>query len=151
MQLSHGLIISAALTLGLVGTASAQDCSTTVGTDDSMRYDTFDIVVDQDCEEFTVTLTHTGVLDRESMGHNWVLSEEADVQDLAIEGEEAGLENDYVPPDDDRVIAYTEVIGGGEQTAVTFPVDALDPDTEYTFFCSFPGHAAAMRGSLSVM
>ena len=76
------------------------------------------------------------------MGHNWVLTKKADFQSVAQAGASAGMENDYVPPDDDRVIAATEIIGGGESTSVTFSIADLNPDEPYQFFCSFPGHWA---------
>ena len=36
------------------------------------------------------------------------------------------LENDYVKPGDDRVIAATEQIGGGESTSITFSLEGLE-------------------------
>jgi len=30
----------------------------------------------------------------------------------------AGIENDYVKPDDSRVYAHTKVVGGGESTTI---------------------------------
>ena len=44
----------------------------------------------------------------------------------------------------------TDVIGGGEETAVTFDVKALAAGEDYTFFCSFPGHIGVMKGTLTV-
>lgn len=130
--------------------ASAQNCAIEVDSTDAMQFDKEVIVVDKSCKEFTVTLTHSGQLGESVMGHNWVLTESDDVQPVATEGMNAGLENEYVKPGDDRVIAHTEIIGGGEKTSVTFPVDQLSADKVYTFFCSFPGHWSVMRGNLSV-
>lgn len=138
-------------TLGLsAGAVSAQTCSVDIASTDAMKFDKDVIAVDKNCKDFTVNLTHSGKLAKKVMGHNWVLSEAANVQGAAIDGMKAGLENDYVKPDDARVIAFTEVIGGGEKTSVTFSVDKLDASAEYTFFCSFPGHWSVMRGTLSV-
>lgn len=150
MHLSR-VLWATVLIVGLAGAASAQDnCTTDIDSNDAMQFDTDVIVVDSNCEEFTVNLTHSGELDRDVMGHNWVLTEAAEVEGVAADGLEAGLENNYVPADDERVIAYTEVIGGGDETSVTFDVSELDSDTVYTFFCSFPGHWSVMRGTLSV-
>lgn len=146
-------IASAWLTLLLTsfaGAASAQNCSVDIDSTDAMQYDKDVIVVDKGCKEFTVNLTHSGKLAKDVLGHNWVLSQAEDVQGVATDGMQAGLQNNYVKSGDERVIAYTEIIGGGEKTSVTFPVADLDPKTVYTFFCSFPGHWTTMRGTLSV-
>lgn len=144
---------SALLTLLLAcfaGAASAQNCNVDIDSTDAMQYDKDVIVVDKGCKEFTVNLTHSGKLAEDVMGHNWVLSQAEDVQGVATDGMQAGLQNNYVKPGDERVIAHTEIIGGGEKISVTFPVADLDTKTVYTFFCSFPGHWTAMRGTLSV-
>ncbi|MGP1667228.1 MAG: plastocyanin/azurin family copper-binding protein, partial [Rhodanobacter sp.] len=56
----------------------------------------------------------------------------------------------YVKPDDARVIAHTSLIGGGESTSMSFAVSKIQGDGPYEFFCSFPGHSALMKGSISV-
>lgn len=137
----------AALLTAIALPAAAADCSVTVESNDAMQFDTKEIVVDKTCEEFTVNLKHVGKLPVAAMGHNWVLTKQSDVQAVATEGIAAGLDNDYVKPDDDRVIAHTKVIGGGEETSVTFDVAALPKDDDYEFFCSFPGHWAMMKGA----
>jgi azurin len=58
----------------------------------------------------------------------------------------AGIENSYVKPNDDRVYAFTKVIGGGESTSITFSTASMTPGGDYSFFCSFPGHWAIMQG-----
>lgn len=149
----HAHLTSALLTLlltGFTGAAFAQNCSTDIEVGDAIQYSTNAIVVDKSCKDFTVNLAHTGKLAKNVMGHNWVLSLSGDVQGIATDGMQAGLENNYIKPGDTRVIAHTKVIGGGEKTSVTFPLSKLDPKTAYMFFCSFPGHWAAMQGTLSV-
>lgn len=143
-------VLLASLLSGFAGTAFAQSCSADIEVGDTIQYSTDVIVVDKRCQDFTVNLTHTGKLAKNVMGHNWVLSRAEDVQGIATDGMQAGLENNYIKSGDTRVIAHTEVIGGGEKTSVTFPVTKLDPKTVYTFFCSFPGHWSIMRGTLSV-
>ncbi|MCP4237751.1 MAG: azurin, partial [Aestuariibacter sp.] len=44
----------------------------------------------------------------------------------------------------------TKIIGGGEQDTVTFDMSKLSSAEDYTFFCSFPGHFAIMKGSFIV-
>ena len=96
----------------------------------------------------TINLTHTGNLPAVAMGHNWVLSATADFKAVASAGMAVGLEQDYLPAEDDRILAATSIIGGGESTSTSFSIDSLDPDGSYTFFCSFPGHSAVMNGSI---
>ena len=81
------------------------------------------------------------------MGHNWVLTKTADMQGAVNDGMAAGLPSDYVKKDDARVIAHTKVIGGGESDSVTFDVSKLAAGQDYTYFCSFPGHFAMMKGT----
>lgn len=147
------LLSSAALALScalLPGLAAAQECSVDIDSTDAMKFDKDVIVVDKACKEFTVNLTHSGKLGKNVMGHNWVLSKAGDVAAIAKDGISAGLDKDYLKPDDKRVIAYTEIIGGGEETSVTFPVSKITAADEYIFFCSFPGHSTIMRGTLSL-
>ncbi|MDO3386534.1 azurin [Gilvimarinus sp. SDUM040013] len=132
------------------GGALAADCEVNVDSTDQMRFDTDAISIPASCESFTVNLTHSGSIAANIMGHNWVLTKTAELQALAQEGMSAGIENNYLPPDDARVIAATKIIGGGESTSVTFDVAALNPEEDYSFFCSFPGHYALMKGTVTI-
>lgn len=134
----------------LAVSAFADDCEVTIDGTDTMRFDKQEIVVDKACEKFTVNLTHSGKLAKNVMGHNWVLTTAADMQAVATEGMQAGLENEYVKAGDTRVIASTTIIGAGEKTSVTFDVKKLSADESYMFFCSFPGHWSIMKGTLSL-
>ncbi|MGV2904933.1 azurin, partial [Achromobacter sp. AGC25] len=84
-------------------------------------------------------------------GHNWVLTTTADMQGAVNDGMAAGLDNDYVKKGDARVLAHTKVIGGGQTDSVTFDVSKLAAGTDYTYFCSFPGHFALMKGTLKLV
>lgn len=130
--------------------AFADDCSVTIDSTDSMQFDKKTMSVSKACKEFTVNLTHSGILAEKVMGHNWVLTKTSDMRPVATDGMSAGLENNYVKKGDERVIAFTEVIGGGEKTSVTFPVGELSEQGDYSFFCSFPGHYTVMQGKLIV-
>ena len=131
--------------------ALAQECSVTIDSTDAMKYDRDAIEVSKSCTEFTVTLTHSGKLAKNVMGHNWVLSEAAAMQAIVRDGAAAGLDNGYLKPGDERVLAATDMIGGGEQTGATFQVSVLEEGKDYQFFCSFPGHMALMKGSVTLV
>ncbi|MFX5012842.1 azurin, partial [Acinetobacter baumannii] len=82
--------------------------------------------------------------------HNWVLSTAADMQGVVTDGMASGLDKDYLKPDDSRVIAHTKLIGSGEKDSVTFDVSKLKEGEQYMFFCTFPGHSALMKGTLTL-
>lgn len=128
----------------------ATDCSTTIEGSDAMQFNQKSIEVPKTCKQFTVTLKHTGKLPKAAMGHNWALGTAADEQAILADGMKAGAEQNYIKPDDTRVIAHTKLIGGGESDSVTFTVSKLKASETYAYFCSFPGHAALMKGTLTL-
>lgn len=130
--------------------AVVTDCSTTIEGNDAMQYDVGSITVPTSCSEFTINLKHAGQLPVTAMGHNVVIALAADREAIASDGATAGVDANYVKPDDARVIASTKMIGGGETTSITFPVSRLQAGGPYEFFCSFPGHWTIMRGTIQV-
>lgn len=147
-------MIRQALCLVLLGLCTtplcATDCTATVEGSDAMQFNQKEIVASKSCKQFTVTLKHTGKLPKASMGHNWVLATAADEQAVITDGMKAGAEQNYIKPNDTRVIAHTKLVGGGESDSVTFPLSKLKAGETYAYFCSFPGHAALMKGTLTV-
>ena len=141
--------------LALIGLAStpllAAECAVDVESTDQMTFNTQAISVSKSCKTFTVNLKHTGSLPKTAMGHNWVLSKTADMPGAATDGISAGPDASYLKAGDERVIAYTDLIGGGESTSVTFDVSKLAAGEDYSFFCSFPGHYSLMKGSLALV
>jgi len=93
----------------------AAECKTTIDSTDQMTYATKAIEIDKSCKTFTVELTHSGSLPKNVMGHNWVLSKEADMQPIATAGLAAGIDKNYLPEGDARIIAHTKIIGAGEK------------------------------------
>jgi azurin len=128
----------------------AAQCDVTIESNDAMQFDIKEITVDKSCTDFTINLKHVGKLPKNAMGHNVVVTKESDMQAVATEGIAAGLDADYVKAGDDRVIAHTKMIGGGESTSVTFDVSKLAAGEAYGYFCSFPGHWAIMKGTLKL-
>lgn len=130
--------------------AMAANCETTIEGNDAMQFNLKEMTVDKSCEKYTVHLKHVGKLPVAAMGHNWVLTKSADMQATATDGMAAGAANGYLKAGDDRVIAHTDMIGGGQESSVTFDVSKLKEGEEYMFFCSFPGHWAVMKGPLKL-
>ena len=131
------------------GTAWGQECSQTIEGNDLIQYNLAEIRVSSDCGEVTITLRHVGQLAANVMGHNWVLTATADYMPVATAAQAAGPPN-YLPEGDARIIGATDMIGGGEETSVTFDLSGLEPGGDYTYFCSFPGHYVLMNGRFIV-
>ena len=128
--------------------AVVSDCATTIEGTDAMQYNVGSITVPTSCSEFTITLKHAGQMPVNVMGHNVVIAKASDREAIATDGMAAGLDGNYVKPDDARVIAHTQVVGGGASTSVTFPVSKIQGSGPYEFFCSFPGHWVVMKGTI---
>jgi azurin len=143
-------IITLALLALLSTPLLAAECATTVEANDAMQFNTSTITVPKICKSFKVTLKHVGKLPVTAMGHNWVLSHSSDQAGVIADGMKAGAANSYEKPDDTRIVAHTKLIGGGESDTATVNVAKLKAGEEYAFFCTFPGHAALMKGTLSV-
>lgn len=137
------------LLAGLTGPALAAPCEAEIEGDDAMKFSKASIDVPQSCKKFTVKLKHTGKLQKSAMGHNWVLTKTSDMQGAVNDGIAAGLDKDYLKAGDTRVIAHTKLLGGGESDSVSFDTSKLQKGGDYSFFCSFPGHASVMKGKLT--
>ncbi|ATA55847.1 azurin [Variovorax boronicumulans] len=135
----------------LAGPVLAATCDIEIEGNDAMQFNKSAIAVPASCKQFTVKLKHVGKMPKAAMGHNWVLSKAADAQGVAADGIGAGLDKAYVKPGDARVIAHSKVIGGGETDAVSFDVSKLKAGDSYAWFCSFPGHASLMNGTLALV
>ena len=142
-------ILVAALLLAAAPFVSASDCSVELTGNDQLQFNVKTIEVSKACETFTINFKHIGKLAREVMGHNVVITKASDKNAVNMAGMQAGVANDYVPQGDARVLAASELIGGGETTSVSFdPKKIADGDV---YFCSFPGHAAIMTGELKLV
>ena len=137
-------------TAGLAAPAMAADCAVTVEGNDQMQFNVKNIEVPKACKSYKVTLKHVGKMPKSSMGHNIVLTTAADATGAAADGMKAGLAAEYVKAGDTRVLAHSKVIGGGESTEMVIDVTKLKAGTDYTYFCSFPGHSFIMKGSLKL-
>jgi azurin len=128
--------------------AADKVCTVDIASTDQMTFDKKEISIAADCTEVEVTLKHTGKMAVQQMGHNWVLTKTADAQPVANDGLSAPVADDHIKKGDARVIAHTKMIGGGQTASVKFPASLLKKGEAYTFFCTFPGHIALMKGTL---
>ena len=128
--------------------ATVADCATTIEANDAMQYNADSITIPASCSQFTVNLKHVGTMAVEVMGHNLVVAKEADMAGINTDG--IAVKPEHLKDGDARVIAHTKMIGGGESASVTFDVAKIKDSGPYMFFCSFPGHAGLMKGSLQI-
>lgn len=142
------------LALALVGAAgaaqAAPNCAIKLKAGDNMQFDQKEITVSAACKTITLELEHTGKLPVAAMGHNIVVAATAEADALARDAVKAGAAAGYVPAGDARVLGATKMIGGGETASASMPGNRLKAGGDYTFFCSFPGHSALMRGKVVV-
>ena len=142
----------AVCTIGIVafGSIVQAACEIAISGNDMIQYDKKEVKVEASCETVTITLTHTGKLPRTAMGHNVVVSKTSDMAGVIADGSNAGVDANYVPRGDKRVIVATKLIGGGESTTANVKGSALEKGGDYSFFCTFPGHSVLMKGKLIV-
>lgn len=142
------LIFSAFLFLAITKSANAQDSiqKVIIKSNDGMRFNLDEIKV-KSGSTIELTLLHTGKRTKEEIGHNFVLlQQEVEVRSFAMSvlGKK---ENGYVPESKEDIIVFSEVIGGGESTTITFEAPAKGI---YNFLCSVPGHFGLMQGKFIV-
>jgi azurin len=133
--------------------AVVSNCATTIEGSDAMQFNVGSITVPASCSRFTITLKHSGQMPVAAMGHNVVIAKAADMQGVAADGMGAGAAGAaaaYVKAGDARVIAHSDVVGGGQSTTFSFPVASIKEAGPYAFFCTFPGHTTLMQGSIAV-
>ena len=96
----------------------------------------------------TLTFKHTGKMDKNTMGHDFVLLKKGTDPDAFAHEALDAKDNDYIPKSQiSNIIAHTKLIGGGESDTITFTVPEKGT---YDYVCSFPGHSALMKGKMII-
>lgn len=142
------------LTLTLVMSAPLFGNSDTVreitikGTD-NMKFDVT-MIDAKPGETIRLTLETKSNMPANAMAHNVAIVDlDVNVEEFVL-ASMSSPDTEYISPDyEDQVIAYTEMIGGGEVSTIEFTV----PDTpgDYEYVCTFPGHYfGGMKGILRV-
>lgn len=116
--------------------------------DDTMKYNVTAIKA-KPGEALHIKLTNKGTMPKMAAAHNFVLLKKGtDMNAFTTAAVMAGA-TDYIPAKfKDRIIASTKMAGPGETVEVDFKAPTA-PGT-YDFICSFPGHFATMKGTLTV-
>ncbi len=130
-----------------VATAFAQTpVHITIESNDQMKYSISQIKVKAG-QKVMIHLNNVGKMPIQAMGHNLVILQKgtnvAEFARLAQTAKATG----YVPTGSKAVIAATKLIGGGQETSITFTAPAKGT---YDFICTFPGHFSIMKGKLIV-
>lgn len=100
-------------------------------------------------EEITLLLTNTGTSSKEAMGHNVVILQPGtDVNAFSFKASSEKA-TDYIPTNAKQaIVAHTKLLGPKESDQVKFTLET--PGT-YEFICTFPGHSATMRGTITAI
>lgn len=95
-----------------------------------------------------IQLTFTNRADQGSgLQHNWVLVKHGAKDEVVTLAIQAGAGKGYVP-ESPLVLAATRLLGPGESQTLRF--QAPDQPGDYPYFCSVPGHAKLLQGTLTV-
>jgi azurin len=93
----------------------------------------------------SLTFHHAGR--RVQQKHDWVLLKPGTADAFMQAVLAAGEKDDWMPPDDPRVLAATPQIDPGESVTIEF---TAPPPGDYPFVCTYTGHGDVMRGVLHV-
>ena len=116
---------------------------------DQMQYDKKELTVTEG-QKVTIKLKHIGKLPKAAMGHNVVILKPGTAMPTFAMKCAPAAASDYIPQDAESkalIVAHTKMIGGGEETSVTFTAPAAG---EYPYLCTFPGHFGVMNGKMTV-
>ena len=129
-----------------VGTLHANECELALGVGDNLAFSQSEIDVPMKCEQFTITLSHSGSLPASAMGHNFVVAKTADLQAIQNDGNKAGPSGGYLKSNDERVLVASSIVGGGESVEVVVRPEWLTSSDEFSFFCTVMSHSVVMKG-----
>ena len=129
----------------VAATASVM-CQVVLTTDDAPRFNVPQIDIPLACPTFTVVLKHTGRLPKSATGHNWVLVATQQVNAVTRDGSKASVSQQYIKPNDERIIAFIPIVGRGETAEISFSTALLLVNESYTFLSTVDGQSAVMRG-----
>ena len=153
MTAMKNLILASIFFLNAAFFATAEkkaDHEITISGNDTMQFDVknFDVIAGN---KVKLIFKNAGKLPKIAMGHNLVLLKKG-VSAIAFGQKALGAGANAVNPLPDSlkadVIANTKLLGPGEEEIVTFT--APKEKGAYEYVCTFPGHFAMMRGTMTV-
>ena len=127
------------------------DCSLKITSGDLLKFSKKKLTIDSSCSKFTINFKHEGEMSAKTFGHNVVIVERKNFDKVKSKIDmKLGEKSGYLP-DMPEIVAKTAIVGGGAQTAVTIDATKLSKNSEYMFFCSFPGHYGQMQGPVKIL
>ena len=126
------------------------DHKITISGNDTMQFDVKNFEVKAG-KSVIITFKNTGKLPKIAMGHNLVLLKKGNTAiSFGQKALGAGANAVNPLPDSlkDDVIASTKLLGPGEEEVLSFT--APKESGAYEYVCTFPGHFAMMRGTMTV-
>jgi azurin len=82
-----------------------------------------------------------------NLQHNFVLTRIGSTEKVVNDSMAAGADKGWIA-ESDQIIAHTKLLDPGKSETITF--DAPKEPGEYPYVCTYPGHAAMMKGVLKV-
>lgn len=121
----------------------------TVQGTDNMKFDVT-LIEAEPGEVIRITLETISNIPKQAMAHNIAIIDQDVDMDEFVSASIMARDNEYIAPEfEDRVIAHTAMIGGGETSTIEFTVPETPGD--YDYVCTFPGHyQGGMVGILRV-
>lgn len=121
----------------------------TVKGTDNMKFDVT-LIEAEPGEVIRITLETISNIPKQAMAHNIAIIDLDVDMDEFVSASIMARDNEYIAPEfEDRVIAHTAMIGGGETSTIEFTVPETPGD--YDYVCTFPGHyQGGMVGILRV-
>lgn len=122
----------------------------TISGNDTMQFDVKNFEVTAG-NKVKIVFKNSGKLPKIAMGHNLVILKKG-VSAIAFGQKALGAGANAVNPLPDSVkddvIASTKLLGPGEEEVISFT--APKEKGAYEYVCTFPGHFAMMRGTMTV-
>lgn len=129
--------------------ASGQPREIYIEGNDQMQF-SVETISAQPGETIKIRLKTISSMKKSQMAHNWVLLKKGtDALNFVTKGMKH-KSNDYIDPSlENKVLAATEMLGGGEEDTITYKVP--EEKGTYEYICTFPAHyQAGMKGKLIV-
>lgn len=129
--------------------AKKADVTFVVTGNDTMKFDKEALTV-KEGQTVAITFKNVGKVPKIAMGHNLVVLKTGTEPMAFAAAGMAQKDTTGLPTDEEMlkaVIAATKVLGPDEEETITFTAPAAGA---YPYICTFPGHAALMKGVLTV-
>lgn len=150
MKLFSSLVIILQIFSVIAHAEKKADHVVTISGNDTMQFDVKNFEVSSG-KSVKIIFKNSGKLPKIAMGHNLVILKKG-ITAIAFGQKALGAGANAVNPLPDSlkgdVIAATKLLGPGEEESISF--SAPKEKGSYEYVCTFPGHFAMMRGTMTV-